>query len=141
MHTYISDHMHEAVACSGGNTIDLALLSIRVNGRYIKVSVPLNTVPNKALNTTSNSWKILPREPHTPKSLPPTNDYYCTHPRATGIGCSTLSITIEYKHMYLTYKLPTTTIPSTVQSIPCSIIICLRVHQYNVHPPLSHSSP
>ena len=33
--------MHQVVAGSGGNTIDLALLSTGINEEYIKVSVPL----------------------------------------------------------------------------------------------------
>ena len=75
IHTYISDHMHQVVAASGGNTIDLALFSTGINEEYIKVSVPLKH-STKALNTTSNSWKILSyhvRTPHIPKLLPPTN--------------------------------------------------------------------
>ena len=61
--------MHQVVAGSDGNTIDLALLSTGINEEYIKVSVPLEH-STKALNTTSNSWKILPRTPHIPKLLP-----------------------------------------------------------------------
>ena len=72
MHTYISDHMHQVVAGSGGNTIDLALLFTGVNEEYINVSVPLKH-STKALNTASNSWKILPRTPHILKLLPPIN--------------------------------------------------------------------
>ena len=68
---YLSDHMHQVVAGSGGNTIDLALLSTGTNEEYIKVSVPLKH-STKALNTTSNSWKNLPRTPHIPILLPPT---------------------------------------------------------------------
>ena len=64
--------MHQAVAGSGGNNIDLALLSAGINQEYIKVSVPLKH-SIKALNTTPNSLKILPRTPHIPKLLPPTN--------------------------------------------------------------------
>ena len=71
-HTHLSDHMHQAVANSGGNTIDLALPSTGINGEYIKVSVLLKRNTN-ALSTTSNSWKTLPRTPHIPKQLPPTN--------------------------------------------------------------------
>ena len=71
IHIYISDHMHQVVAGSGGNTIDQALLSTGINEEYIEVSVPLKH-STKALNTTSN-WKILSRTPHIPKSLPPTN--------------------------------------------------------------------
>ena len=43
--------MHQVVAGSGGNTIDLALLSTGMNKEYIKVSVPLKHSA-KALNTT-----------------------------------------------------------------------------------------
>ena len=57
--------MHQGVAGSGGNTIDLliALLSTGIHEEYIKGSVPLKH-STKALNTTSNSWKILPRIAH-----------------------------------------------------------------------------
>ena len=67
--------MHQVVAGSGGNTIDLALLSTGINEEFVKVSAPLKHSTN-AFNTTSNSWKLLPRTPHTPhipKLLPPTN--------------------------------------------------------------------
>ena len=70
--THIFDHMHQVVTGSGGNTIDLALLSTGINEEYIKVAVPLKH-STKALNTASNSRKILPRTPHIPKLLPPTN--------------------------------------------------------------------
>ena len=69
---YISDHMHQVVAGSGENAIDLALLCTGINEEYIKVSVPLNH-STKALNSTSNSGKILPCTPHIPKLLPPIN--------------------------------------------------------------------
>ena len=39
--TYISDRMHQVVAGSGGNTIDVALLSKGKNEEYIQVSLPL----------------------------------------------------------------------------------------------------
>ena len=39
--------MHQVVAGSGGNIIDLALLSTGINEEYIKVSVLLNTVPKR----------------------------------------------------------------------------------------------
>ena len=58
--------MHQVVAGSGGNTIDLALFSMGINEEYIKVSVPRKH-STKALNTNSNSWKILPRTPHITK--------------------------------------------------------------------------
>ena len=52
MHTYISDPMHQVVAGSEGNTIDLASLSMGINEEYIKVLVPLKH-STKALNTTT----------------------------------------------------------------------------------------
>ena len=64
--------MHQVVAGSGGNTIDLTLLSTGINEEYIKVSVSLKH-STKALNTTSNSCKTLPRTPYIQNLLSPTN--------------------------------------------------------------------
>ena len=57
--------MHQVVAGSRGNTIDLALPSTGVNEEYVKVSAPLEP-STKALNTTSGLWKVLPHTPHIP---------------------------------------------------------------------------
>ena len=96
IHTSISDHMHQVVAGSGGNTIELALLSTWINDEYIKVSVALKH-STKALNTTSNSVKILPRTPHIPKLLPPTNCCCTQDPKAIDIGWSNPHITTKCK--------------------------------------------
>ena len=89
IHTCLSGHMHQVVAGSGGNTIDLALLSTRIKGEYIKGSVLLLRTRTKALNTTSNSWEILPHTPHIPKVLPPTTSLlYNIHERLLLAGQS-----------------------------------------------------
>ena len=86
MHTYISDHMHQVVAGSGGNTLDLALLFTGINEKYIKVSAALKHSP-KDLNTTSNSWKILPRTSHIHTEIVAANHVIIVqHPRSTDIG-------------------------------------------------------
>ena len=91
--------MHQALAGSGGNTIDLALLPTGINEEYIKVSFPLKH-STKELNTTSNPWKILPRTPHIHTEFVAANQLITVqHPRATDIGWSTLSITTKCKHM------------------------------------------
>ena len=94
IHTYISDQG------SGGSTIHLALLSTGINEESIKrFLVPLKH-STEALNTTSNSWKILPRTRHIPKLLPPTNKLlYNIQVSATDIRWSTLPITTKGKHM------------------------------------------
>ena len=78
--------MHQVVAGSGWNTIDLALLSSGINEKYIKVSVPLEHSSIKALNTTSDSWKILPRTYATHTEIVAANELIIIvqHPRATG---------------------------------------------------------
>ena len=48
--------MHQTVAGSGGNTIDLTLLSTEINEEYIKVLIPLK-YSTKWFKTTSNSWE------------------------------------------------------------------------------------
>ena len=76
IHTYISDRMHQVVAGPGGNTIiDIALLTFYGYKRYdyIRQGFGSPQTQYQALNTTSNPWKILPRTPHIPKLLPPTN--------------------------------------------------------------------
>ena len=61
------------------------------------------------------------------------NQLIIVHPRAIGIGCSTLSITTKCKHMYVNVLY---SIERTVHRIPSPLIVIrLRVHQYNVHPP------
>ena len=70
MHTYIPDHMHEVVAGSGGNTIDLGLLSTGVNEEYIKVLVSLK-YSTKQID--EHYLHLTERKPHIPKSMPPTN--------------------------------------------------------------------
>ena len=57
--------MHQTVAGSGGNNIDLALLSTEINEEYIKVLIPLE-YSTKGLKTTSNSWENpITYETHT----------------------------------------------------------------------------
>ena len=90
--------MHQVVAASGENTIDLALLFTRINEEYIKVSVPVKH-STKALNTTSNSWKILPRTPTHTGIVAANQLNIAQHRRTTGIGWSTLFNTTECKHM------------------------------------------
>ena len=132
LHTYVSD------PGSGANTIYLTLLATGINEEYpSRFWVPLKHSA-KAINTVSNSSRILPRTRHIPNLLPPTNHNFVQHPIATDIRWSTLFITIKYKHMWRTI-IATSTIPRTVHSIPWPLIIRLRVHQYNVHPPLSYS--
>ena len=139
-HTYISDHMHQVVTGLGRKTIDITLRSTGINEEYSKVSALLK-------------YKYQSVE-HYPK-LMENSTTYATHskivvanqsiivqyPRVTDIGWSTLPITTKCKHMtYCTYYIETSTIPRTVHSIPGQFMIRLRVPQYNVHPPLSHSS-
>ena len=72
--------MRQVVAGSGGNTSDLALVSTGINGDYIKVSVALKR-STKALNTTSNSWKIRWKSyhvRHTYRDCCRQPIYYCT---------------------------------------------------------------
>ena len=80
----------------------------------MKVSfLPSHTVPNKALNTTFNSWKILPRTPHIPKLLPLTNKLlYNIQQRLTLAGQP-----YQLYHQvqtHVTYYIATSTIPRTV---------------------------
>ena len=95
---YLSDHMHQVVAGSGGNTIDLALLSTGTNEEYIKVSVPLKH-STQALNTTPPTHrKSTTYATHT-EVVAANQLVIVQHPRATDIGWSTLSITTKCKHM------------------------------------------
>ena len=90
--------MHQVVADSGANTMDIALLSTGIIEEDIKVLVPLKH-STKALNTTSNLWKILPRTPKHTKIVA-ANQLICVqHPRATVFGWSTLSIPVKCKHV------------------------------------------
>ena len=102
MHTYISEHMHQVVAGSGGNTMDLALLSTRINEEYIEVSVPLKH-STKALNTTSTTHGKSYRHTTHTEIVAANQLIIVQHPRATGIGWSTLSITTKCKHIYVPY--------------------------------------
>ena len=97
--------MHLLVAGSGGNTIDLALFSAGINEENIKVSVPLK-------------YSTKQRVEHYLQLMENPTSYATQHPRATDIGWSTLSITTKCKHVYVTYYIPTSTIPRTVHSIP-----------------------
>ena len=76
--------MHHVVAGSGGNTLDLALLATGRNEEYMEVSVSLKH-GTKALSTTSNSWKTLPRTQHIPKLLTGNQLIIVQHPRAIAI--------------------------------------------------------
>ena len=77
--------MHQVVAGSGGNTINLALRSTEIHKEYIKVSVPLKH-STKALNTTSKLWKILPRTAQISEIVAANQLIIVQHPRATDIG-------------------------------------------------------
>ena len=77
---------------------------------------------------------------YIPKLLPPTNEllYLCNaqegltlavQPYLLPPSANTYDVPYSNEH-YFTYG---------VHSTPLPLIICLRVRQYNVHPPLSHS--
>ena len=53
--------MHQVFTGSGGNNIELALLSTGINGEYINGSITVKR-RTKAMNTTSNSWNVPPRK-------------------------------------------------------------------------------
>ena len=60
----------------GGNTIDLAPLSMGINEEYIKVSVPLKHSSTKALNTIYPQLKENPTTYDTNTEIVAANQFY-----------------------------------------------------------------
>ena len=110
--------MHEVVAGSGEDTIDLALLSTGINEEYIKDSARL-----KRSSTKSVEHYLRLMENHaayaTYTEIAAANQLSIVLPRATDTGWSTLSITIKCEHLFVTYycSIATSTITCTVHSI------------------------
>ena len=104
MHTYlvyISDHMHQVEAGSGGNSIDLliALLSTGTNEEYIQ---PGFGFPQTQYQSVEHYLQLMenPTTYATHTEIVAANQFIIVqHPRATDIGWSTLSITTKRKHM------------------------------------------
>ena len=105
MHTYlvyISDHMHQVEAGSGGNTIDLliALLSTGIKEDYINQG--FGSPQTQQYQSVEHYLQIMenPTTYATHTEIVAANQFIIVqHPRATDIGWSTLSITTKRKHM------------------------------------------
>ena len=117
-HTFLTTCTSRRVAGSGGNTIDLALLSTGINEEYIKVSVPLKHSTKQIVE----HYLQLMENPTTyaihTEIVAANQLIIVQQPIATCIGWSTLSITTKSAQTHVTYYIAMSTIPRTVHSIP-----------------------
>ena len=97
-HTYISDHVHQVVAGSDGNTIDSSSTSY---GDKRGVHQRFGSPQTQQYQSVEHSLQLMENTTTyaTHTEIVAANQLVIVqHPRATGIGWSTLSIT-KWKHM------------------------------------------